>query len=269
MKILCPIDFSQNSVHALRYALHIFENAEDVEVTLIHCFNLASRSAMFMKMDAILRENAIKDINGLIKKMSHKYEKIKFDYKIYKGDPKSIIPAIVGKNEFDYIVIGTKGMSQLKELVMGSLTKTLIENCEAPILAIPETIEVRKPKNMLMALDSKVSNISDVNMKALENVVRESDSDLYVCHVREDDKKDSEVHYAVSGELSHLSYQFNTIDMKKDLAETLEEEMKSKEADILVLMHRQRTWWEKLFTQSFTASELFNLDHALLVLSTE
>jgi nucleotide-binding universal stress UspA family protein len=267
MKILCPVDFSETSVHALDYGLELFKNTPDLEVSLIHCFNLASRSGMFLKMDDLLREKAEEDIATLKEKMGEKYPQVQFTHDIYKGDPKYIVPAYERKRDFDFIIIGTTGMSELKDIMIGSLTETLFEKCITPIIAVPKDIDVAVPTNILVALDDNdIEN--DQLFKPLRFILDQTHAKLHLCHVKDgDEEKSLEYDPTVDVQLHGLEYDYNLLDLEGTLADTIGNHARAINAELITFIHHHRTWWQRLFSQSQTKEELYHLSSPLLILN--
>ena len=62
MKILCPVDFSQNSLNAAIWASALLKDLDpNGEIKFLHCANIRRRAEMFLKIDHILRQNAESD----------------------------------------------------------------------------------------------------------------------------------------------------------------------------------------------------------------
>ena len=265
MKILCPVDFSDSSVNAVDYALNLFQGQE-LEVNLVHCFNLASRSAMFLKMDEILHSRAEEDLETFIGKLSGKYPGVNFSTAIYKGDPKYIIPAYESKRDFDFIVIGTTGMSEVKDLLVGSLTETLFEKSNTPVIAVPKATVAVLPKKLLLALDNKPIDSHKV-LDPIKLLVENAHAQLHVCHV-EDASGDDDFDPMKYKELDDFPYEYRLLKESDDgLSKTISQYAADINADILALVHRHRTWWQRLFTKSLSKEELYHLDTVLLVLN--
>jgi nucleotide-binding universal stress UspA family protein len=63
-------------------------------------------------------------------------EGIEIRTKVIFGDPGQAIVKFSMEEEFDVIIIGNRGMGHLKEMVMGSVSSTVIHNAKCPVLLV-------------------------------------------------------------------------------------------------------------------------------------
>lgn len=137
-KILVPIDGSENSKRAFSYATYLSKNLKG-EITIL---NIADAPpTVYVQSQKVLDE--------LLEKYSKAREKVFDEYrelaqgeniviktKVVFGDPGQAIVEFSLKGEFDVIVIGNRGMGQLKEMVMGSVSKTVVHDAKCPVLLV-------------------------------------------------------------------------------------------------------------------------------------
>jgi nucleotide-binding universal stress UspA family protein len=139
-KILCPVDFSEHSDHALRYAA-AFASAYDAELEVFNVLEppvLPSYST------------------GGIPDLSQAIERIKQDgqqrldelvEKLRQSHPRTVGRMVVGTpfveiierargGNFDLIVIGTHGASGLKHVLMGSVAERVVRKAPCPVLSV-------------------------------------------------------------------------------------------------------------------------------------
>jgi len=64
---------------------------------------------------------------------------VNFDVKINASIVDVILDAIADKEAF-LVVVGIKWQSKIKEVIMGSTTRKLMEKSTCPVLAVPETV---------------------------------------------------------------------------------------------------------------------------------
>lgn len=266
MKILCPIDFSESSVYALEYALRLFKGQNDIKVTLAHCFNVASRSSMFVKMDELLRESAEKDMAKLLDTFEGKYDNVDFDVQIFGGDPKHLLPDYAKVKKYDFVVIGSKGMSEVKDLLIGSLTEAMFENSYTPTIAVPYKEAALLPQKILLALDHKpVEN--DNALDPLKYLLTMTNAQLHLCHV-ETENQGFTHDPMIELELGDIAYEYKKLpaDEKRTVTKIVSDHLDDIDANMMVFIHRHRSWWRRLLSTSTSKEELFELDKPLLIL---
>lgn len=99
----------------------------------------------------------------------------------------SILSGIISKaNEWNarLIVVGMKGEHLVKEMVMGSTTKKLIDKAPCPVLAVPANHHFGKISSLVYATDFELEDL-----RALEKVVdlaKAFDAEIRVVHVTSD-----------------------------------------------------------------------------------
>lgn len=266
MKILCPIDFSNASVNAVEYASELFGLDGKGEIEVVHCINMASRASMFVRLDDILREKAEEDMEILINRLALQYRGVNYSTKIMKIDPKYYLPTYAEKNGFDFVVTGTKGMTQLKDITIGSLTEALFENSSVPVLAIPNKLRYKDMQSVVMALDADAIE-KDHLLNPLKAILKLDDAKIHLVHVRDEDKVNIEYDPSIDVMLQGFDYDYNALPKTEDdIGKIIRDFVDNKNSDLLVFIHHPRTWWEKLFTRSHTKNELYNIEAPLLVL---
>jgi nucleotide-binding universal stress UspA family protein len=134
--LLCPVDFSTHSQHALRHAMSIARR-HDSEVTLLHVedmllgaarADLSRRAAFLPKPDDELR--AFAEEAGYID-LQH----VRFVTR--SGDAVAGIIEYAVRKSSDLIVMGTRGRSGLARAVLGSVTERVLREAPCPVMTIP------------------------------------------------------------------------------------------------------------------------------------
>ena len=141
-KILTPIDRSEYREKILAYAIAL-EKAWGAEITAIHVIDpIRGVPGGKVKEKELEREaNAKREAEMLVldtidRLMRKEGVNMKKDV-VEKSD--SIAKSIIGyakKNNFDVIVIGTKGMTAVEEFFLGSVANNVIHHAHCPVFAI-------------------------------------------------------------------------------------------------------------------------------------
>jgi nucleotide-binding universal stress UspA family protein len=61
---------------------------------------------------------------------------IVFHHKIIYGDPKSDTIDFMKQNNFDLVVIGSRGLGGIKETFLGSVSNTIVHKSHVPVLVV-------------------------------------------------------------------------------------------------------------------------------------
>lgn len=133
--IALAADGSENSMRAAKQALEIAKHAEGkVEILLVADFTKAKNEVLHAQSKEALeyeRRQKIRAIEELFLA-----EKVNYDVKILHGEPGPTIVEYVNANHFDLIVLGSRGLNSLQEMVLGSVSHKVVKRAKAPVMII-------------------------------------------------------------------------------------------------------------------------------------
>jgi len=264
MKILCPIDFSDSSINAAKWILSYLDKLGGGKLEFLHCINLRSRSSMFLKMDDILKERAGRDMQELIDTLSKESTTVSLSSKIAIVDPKSYISQYATKEEFEWIVLGTQGLTALKDITVGSVTEYLINKSSKTVLSIPAHSAMSDIKVVVLGIDADSAE-DETAIKSVIELCLKHKATLQLVHFRSKDRDPSVIPPAFFVDYEYLDWKFEEKDSQGELAGELNTYCDSVGADLLCLVHHRRNWWRRVFTKSLSKSELFKLKLPLLI----
>ena len=181
-RILCPVDFSDPSRRALRYALALARWHES-ELTVLHvegALHYAATLEAGSHVELTARQNDV--LHDFVNEAGGKDRKVKVDLVI--GDAASGIREHATREGSDLIVMGTHGRSGLARAVLGSVTEDVVRQSPTPVLTIPPSAEWRDDP---MPFDPILcaSDFSPACLKALEMAIvmaQEADARLILLH---------------------------------------------------------------------------------------
>ncbi|MBT8255671.1 MAG: universal stress protein [Bacteroidia bacterium] len=193
--VLIPTDFSDNSWNATSYALQFF-SVEPVNFYLLNV-NIAKRQ----EKSGDTRANAIIFDTGRTKGLTDKLEETRV--RIEKNFPDTNhrfyvlqehtffidgIRRCVQKYRIDFIVMGTKGATGLKEATIGTRTGEVITRIKCPTLVIPENAEYEPPKTVVFPTDFNNFYKNKILM-TLAEIIAMHDSKIRVLHISKSKQK--------------------------------------------------------------------------------
>ena len=140
-KILCPTDFSENSEHALKYALAL-ATLSQAELHLFHVVEpitypqstelfepVLDEVELMMKMEAAYQ----KQLEDQVIALKEEYPKI--TGKLVNGNTfLEIIKA--ARDDVDMIVMGTHGRTGLAHVLIGSVAEKVVREAPCPVLTV-------------------------------------------------------------------------------------------------------------------------------------
>ena len=145
-RILCPVDFSETSRHALSFAERL-STSLSAEVVLLHVFD---RAAEFTQ--AGQTTPADPEISRQFDSISLKIPATKVRRIMHVGNPGEVICWLAENQKCDLIVMGTHGRRGLMHLVMGSVTEYVLRHARCPLMTIRLVGEKEPPLKEPMQL---------------------------------------------------------------------------------------------------------------------
>jgi nucleotide-binding universal stress UspA family protein len=183
-KILVPTDFSQNANNAMIYALELARQTGS-QVILLNAYSIPySGSTVVIDITDILKEEAWKELEKQMDVCRTRYQDVHVTPVAEYGAAADVVAAAVDSYAVDMVVMGTKGAHGLKGAVFGSVTAATAKRSKAPLLAVPEDFEYKKPRKIAFATDFKVNDASHFNVLAA--MLKASGAELELINVSAD-----------------------------------------------------------------------------------
>ncbi|MBZ0177957.1 MAG: universal stress protein [Melioribacteraceae bacterium] len=144
-KILVPIDFSDYSKSALKYAVGFAEKF-NAELYLVYVVEPQVYPADFTMgqvavppMEADMTKIAENELNALAKQEIG--GKVKTNSLIKVGQPFMEINETAAENDIDLIIIATHGHTGVEHLLFGSTAEKVVRKAPCPVLTLREPIK--------------------------------------------------------------------------------------------------------------------------------
>jgi universal stress protein A len=134
-KILCPIDFDENSNNALEKACEIARYFK-AAVFLVHTVPLVAQfgeSPLPVDLYQDQQKAALARLNQIA---SQKLNAIEHKTAVYTGDVVGSILRAVEQFQPDLLVLATHGRTGLAHLMLGSVAEAVVRRASCPVLAI-------------------------------------------------------------------------------------------------------------------------------------
>lgn len=192
-QILCPVDFSELSALALRYAAKLAK-CSGARLTAMYAdlflpppyFTESSLEALRLQLqnserqaEAYLREfvgATLGDSEGA-------------DVRVEEGLPADAIRRAAARSPFDLIVMGTHGRSGINRLMLGSVTEHVLREASIPVLAVRGDVQALEVKHILCPVND--SSIALQALRTAAALAKCFGAALTVLHVREPGARDS------------------------------------------------------------------------------
>lgn len=268
MTILVPTDFSKLSKVAVLYAARIAKKlkANVVVLAVISMNTSAATSIKWKKLQDEMIKMAKQDADQLIDEVRSQIKgKLEITYQYINGYPvESRIETYAVENRVDLIVMGTKGASGLKKVIMGSNTASVIGSSSRPVIAVPGETEFKQIKKIVYASD--MTNISE-EIKTLAMFASTFNASIRVLHVipfnstKKIDIKKNVAELIKQAKYSKISL---TVSRNDRIIDAVDHFVEDQKADLLAMFTHKLDFFEKFFGLGVTRQLAFHARVPLL-----
>lgn len=266
MKIIVPLDFSENSIKALEFALALADKKHG-KITLVHVvemiYDFASQSALAL-------DSMFANAENLMNKTLEKYKAsgITMDYQVVEGTPSVSIARIADEMEATLIVMSTQGASGIKKSLMGTHTVNLIREANCPVLVVPSEAKVTEIRKVTLALE--FANHEEEFLDWMVDMSKKWGLGFEILHVQTSQGFKEEL--TVLGIEGYLAKKYPGLRAKihtfyaETALEGIEMHMEEHDDMILVMCHEHRNLWDQILKKSHSIRMAYHTHIPLLIL---
>jgi nucleotide-binding universal stress UspA family protein len=284
-KILVPVDFSEQTENACAYAMQLAKKFNS-EIRLFHSYfdQVIVSDSSFptgVDTDTMLNEQLLRDIekrakSDIMELQSNMFDdlkkeglehKVKVVYNLEGGEPESEIIEISKKYHPDIIIMGTRGKSNMG-ILMGSVSKKIMNNAHVPVLAVPQNFRFVELREIMYMTDFK-SNDSLV-LNKLFSLLKGFSIKVYCVHINLHEKRKEEnedkmnaIKTEFNGRINSGQLSCSLID-SKDTDQCIEDFVKRNSIDLIAFVSHKRNLFQNLFHSSLSKKDLFQAEIPLL-----
>ncbi|MFD2724670.1 universal stress protein [Hyunsoonleella rubra] len=275
--ILLPTDFSENSWNAIKYAVNFFEK-EACNFYLLHVnkpSDIVTNEAEYIEsqnsIENVYVEPARQKLHKIRQKISQRFPENKahkfYTLTGYNFFIKSIRECVEEK-KIDCIVIGTKGASGLKKIIVGSNTGDVITKVKCTTFAIPERAEFRNLKEIAFPTDFSLTYDIQI-LDTLREILEKCQATLRILHIRKN-KTDLNTDQYENKEL--LDYYFNSIPhsfhylTNKKVEDAVQCFVESRNINMICMVAKNLNYFQQILFHSKVEEISYHIEVPFLVL---
>jgi universal stress protein A len=138
-RLLCPVDFSESSLAALRFALSLAKES-DAQLTVLHSFDWPADDDMFVdeavspELRDIVEARTLERLNSLITNDARVWSRPQA--KMMYGKAYRRILECADNERSDVIIMGVRGRNPLDLMLFGSTTNHVVRTASCPVLTV-------------------------------------------------------------------------------------------------------------------------------------
>ena len=275
--ILFPTDFSATSLNAFVYALQ-FAKKLNAQIITLHVYELPSGT--FEDYHDFLRENYnisewgnfenYKDEVPKLRKLAEKHNcgDLKISHVLHEGSLiAEDILKVAASEKADFIVMGTKGASGLKEVFIGSITQKVMSKASAPVLAVPDGCHYTPMAKLLFLSQFEASQVPA--MQNLISIAKQMDAHIDVLYITTEHGTEEYDGIAAWKKLFPAPNIDYYILASNDFEGTVLDFATIHKSSIIAIQVRQKNFFERLFMTSRARELVFHATLPVLGLSSK
>jgi len=255
-KIVLLTDFSALSKVAMTYAIKMAApvKAEFTILNIVRFDGVPKANLRMKQIEKSMVQITEEEGRNLIEELR---KEIKGDYKIeFKAIRSHTVAEMVkrytDKNKTNIVVMGSRGASALKKVRLGGTTVSVIDDCHAPVLAIPEMAQYKNLQHIVYATDLKDTQ---KELDIILDFAKIYGSSVHMIHVVPAmDKKVEAAKMIVEAIIKKANYDkldFKLI-LEDDIPKAIDNYIKQTKADLLTTFTHKLSLEDKLFAKSVT-----------------
>jgi nucleotide-binding universal stress UspA family protein len=275
INVLIPTDFSENAWNAIRYGLQFFK-AEPTNFYLLH-ISLSERQGsgddtvangiVFDMKDTVGIKDKLLEVKKRIEESfantNHRFYALQEHSFFIEGIKRSVT-----QKRIDFIVMGTKGASGLKEVTIGSRTGEVITRVKCPTLIIPENARFVIPKEIVFPTDFN-SYYKNKILLTLAEIMAINESALRIFHVtrREQELSNSQLENKnfLEDILADKPHSFH-FQAGQNIEDALSEFIEKNKINMIAMVAKNINFFQRLLYKPSVTKISYHTDTPFLVL---
>lgn len=268
-KILFTTDFSANANKAFLFALNMAEKHQ-AELILAHVFDVPNVYNYPIEYNpSEMKPGMIKDWKRKLKVFFANYDtkvKATFDAVEHPSVRKGIV-SLIKTHKPQLLIVGSRGKSRFKEVILGSTTKALVKHSPIPVMAIPEDADPKGIDKVLYASDLRENDVQALSK--LVQLVEPYQPEIQILHIYPDSefKGTEKIKWFKELVKEHIAYERISFEILQsdDNFSALHNHMAWDNFDLLVMLEKKRSGIiDKLFHEDLVKKMEFHTRIPLL-----
>jgi nucleotide-binding universal stress UspA family protein len=254
--IIIPVDFSETSLNAARYAAAMLSEKPNTRVILYNMFKnedeAATSEQYLQSLKAELEQKGVQNIETI---------------KELGTDLIDSLGRLAYQKTAELIIMGITEKEEWRQLFISSNTVKMAEENVCPVMIIPPTAKYNGITNVSLASDFKDVDVTTPAL-AIKTILEIFNANLHIVNIDNEHYVSlTDEYLAERAKMQKMFAEFNPefyfIGIN-DFFEGIEQFSKDKNIDLLVIIPRNHTFMNSLFTSSHTKKLAFNTSVPLL-----
>lgn len=285
--ILLPVDFSEHTSPAYKFAVNLLGNETPVKLLFVHSYNdqiLVTDTGIggtfendaFMNVQLIeeFKQQAEQNMKMLKSEVENFLEGNNFtnftvSTLVGGGDPEDEVEEVCNEVKPDFLVMGTQGQGK-KGFLAGSMAKKIMNKIDIPVIAVPSAVKIKREFRIMYASDNNDRDFAKLQLllKLFENI----NTKVMVVHFHyQGDTKNlgvthiEELKEAFAMERLQKKINFSLIDTN-DYEEAIDAFVSQYKINAVAFIAHKKNFFSSLFSKKINKNDFFKLGLPMVAL---
>lgn len=256
--VIVPVDFSETSLNAARYATRLLTGHYGVNMILYTLCDKASQAEeagqKLEQLKTSLRDSGIVKMETIVETGT---------------DLITELEKLARHRLADLIIMGITGRSAIGQSLIGSNTLKMVGQKVCPVLIVPEEASYQDVKNVLLTSDFKNVQASTPSVP-IKKILKTFHPQLHIMNA-------DPAHYVAltdeyQGEKARLQEMFSDFNPQfyflglGDIDAAINQFAGDKKIDLIIIVHREQSIFSRLFVKSHTKKLIYQSTLPVLAL---
>ncbi|WP_338765380.1 universal stress protein [Bernardetia sp. ABR2-2B] len=271
--IFVPLDFSENSLQALRHAIELAKTSES-QIIVFHSYQPPQMGGGSFtgkkKLTDLGKQEAEDNMYKVVMRLKETEPDLDFEHLIVDGDPMQRILFYSEEYKSDLIVMGTKGASGLNEVFLGSVAGKIINDASCPVVIVPEE-SYKGTYERIVYATSLIADDRGV-LKYLKGLATDFKAKLECIHIEKNAEANSKFEsfgraYTEEGtDNNYIDFKIISKEESQKVEDALLEYIEENPLTLLVMLRRERDFIQRVFGHSVTKKMAHHAKSPLLIM---
>lgn len=138
MKVLLPVDGSDNALRAAEYLARWMQRDDTIRTTLISVANIGRQYMEMLGREEEYLNIVSREVQPILDAAEKVFSKcgLEVDTRVGDGNPGEVIAAVAQEEGFEHIVMGRRGLGALEGIFLGSVSQKVLNLVDCPVTLI-------------------------------------------------------------------------------------------------------------------------------------
>ena len=139
--VIVPTDFSDEASHVVERLSELLPEGVKPKLSLLHVYQLPVIVAPLMGFAPempVLAEDARDEAHKALDPLAEKLRSAGYEVDVIgrEGDPSHVISDLTETSDADLVVMGTRGLSKIEQVLLGSTAERVVQHAKCPVLTV-------------------------------------------------------------------------------------------------------------------------------------